>query len=153
MAMQSKTEFKMPKYSLGYEKQGFIGDQVILTAMVDMYSKSGNLKLAEETFKQIILLGQPLDRKSYGSIIMAYIKAGMPDQGESLIREMEAQDMNAGSEVFKALLSAYSMTGDSEGAQREKKASELLVAWFNRLGVVQEVEKILRQYASEENRQ
>ncbi|KAK6920254.1 Pentatricopeptide repeat [Dillenia turbinata] len=220
---------------LEMKTSGFICDQVILTAMVDMYGKAGNLKLAEETFEHIMLLGQPLDKRSYGSIIMAYIRAGMPDRGEILIREMEAQEINAGSEVFKALLRAYSMAGDSEGAQRVfdaiqlsgippdakicgllinayalagqsqrarsafenmravgiqptdkcvalvlaayerennlnkalgflislekdgymvgKEASELLFAWFKRLGVVQEVEMILRQYASEENQQ
>ena len=51
-------------------------------------------------------------------MIMAYIRAGMPDKGEVLLREMDAQGIYAGSEVYKALLRAYSMVGDTDGAQR-----------------------------------
>ncbi|KAJ6328471.1 hypothetical protein OIU77_010210 [Salix suchowensis] len=170
-----------------------------------MYSKAGNLTLAEETFEELKLLGQPLDRRSYGTMIMAYIRAGMPEKGEMIIREMDAQDIRAGSEVYKALLRAYSIVGDADGAQRVfdeiqlagippdnrtcavllnaygmaalvlaayekenklnqaldfliglereriiigKEASEVLAGWFGRLGVVKEVELVLREYAA-----
>jgi pentatricopeptide repeat protein len=195
-----------------------------------MYSKGGNLTLAEETFEELKLLGQPLDRRSYGSMIMAYIRAGMPEKGEMILREMDAQEIRAGSEVYKALLRAYSIIGDADGAQRVfdaiqlagippddrtcavllnaygmagqsqnayatfenmwragieptdrcvalvlaayekenklnqaldfliglerekliigKEASEVLAEWFGRLGVVKEVELVLREYAA-----
>jgi pentatricopeptide repeat protein len=93
--------------------------------MIDIYSKAGHLKLAEDTFEEIKLLGQQLDKRSYGSMIMTYIRAGMPDQGESLLLEMDAQEIYAGSEVYKALLRAYSMIGDTEGAQRVFNALQL----------------------------
>jgi len=207
------------KTLLAMKSKGFICDQVILTAMIHMYSKAGNLELAEETFEELKLLGQPLDKRSYG----------VPQQGEILLREMDAQEIYAGSEVYKALLRAYSMTGDSKGAQRAfdalqcggippdvkmcgllinaygmagqsqkaaiafenmrgaglepsdkcvalmlaayekenklnkaleflvnlerdgimlgKEASETLARWFQRLGVVEEVELVLREYA------
>jgi pentatricopeptide repeat protein len=186
--------------------------------------------LAEETFEELKLLGQPLDRRSYGSMIMAYIRAGMPEKGEMILREMDAQEIRAGSEVYKALLRAYSIIGDADGAQRVfdaiqlagippddrtcavllnaygmagqsqnayatfenmwragieptdrcvalvlaayekenklnqaldfliglerekliigKEASEVLAEWFGRLGVVKEVELVLREYAA-----
>ncbi|KAL5571975.1 hypothetical protein UlMin_021572 [Ulmus minor] len=44
---------------------------------VHMYSKVENLKMAEETFEELKLLGQPLDKRSYGSMIMAYVRVGM----------------------------------------------------------------------------
>ena len=74
--------------------------------MIDMYSKAGNLNQAEETFEELKLLGHTLDKRAYGSMIMAYIRAGMPDKGEVLLREMDAQGIYAGSEVYKALLRA-----------------------------------------------
>ncbi|KAK9287324.1 hypothetical protein L1049_015739 [Liquidambar formosana] len=71
---------------LALKRRGFNCDQVILsTIMIHMYKQAGDLKLlAEETFEEIKLLGQPLHKRSYGSIIIAYIRAGMPDQGELL---------------------------------------------------------------------
>ncbi|XP_073300348.1 uncharacterized protein [Primulina huaijiensis] len=103
---------------LAMKTQGFICDQVILTALVHMYSKAGNLKLAQDSFEAMKFLGVPLDKRSYGSMIMAYIRAGMFHDGESLLRETEAKEIFAGREVYKALLRSYSMAGDSHGAQR-----------------------------------
>ncbi|KAG7531238.1 Pentatricopeptide repeat [Arabidopsis suecica] len=51
-------------------------------------------------------------------MIMAYIRAGVPEKGESLLREMDSQEICAGREVYKALLRDYSMGGDAEGAKR-----------------------------------
>ncbi|KAG5538545.1 hypothetical protein RHGRI_019207 [Rhododendron griersonianum] len=64
------------------------------------------------------LLRVPLDNRSYRAMVMAYVRAGMLDQGEFLRREMATLEIYARREVYKALLRAYSMTGDSEGAQR-----------------------------------
>ncbi|XP_073134452.1 uncharacterized protein [Henckelia pumila] len=103
---------------LAMKADGFICDQVILTALVHMYSKAGNLKLAQDSFEEMKLLGVPLDKRSYGSMIMAYIRAGMFQDGECLLRETEAKEIFAGREVYKALLRSYSMSGDNDGAQR-----------------------------------
>jgi len=46
--------------------------------MVHMYSKADHLDRAEEYFEEIKLLGEPLDKRSYDSMIMAYIKTGIP---------------------------------------------------------------------------
>ncbi|KAF2282660.1 hypothetical protein GH714_043770 [Hevea brasiliensis] len=197
-------------------------------------SKAGNLKQAEETFEELKLLGNPLDRRAYDSMIMAYIRAGMPGKGEVLLGEMDGQEICAGREVYKALLRAYSMVGDADGAQRVfdaiqfagippdvkicgllinayqmagqsqqaliafenmrsagiepndkcialvlaayekennlkealdfliglererimvgKESSEILAGWFRRLGVVKEVELVLREYVAKEVR-
>lgn len=215
---------------LAMKKRDFIPDQVTLTTMLHMYSKAGNFKMALETFEEIKLLGEPLDKRSYGAMIMAYIRAGMPRQGEILLAEMNAQEIYGVPEVYKALLRTYSMGGDTVGAQRvfdaiqlagitpdvklcgllinayavagesqkartafknmrnagispndkcvalmltayekdnqlnqaleflmeiekdgiivEKEASKILAAWFRRLGVVEEVEQVLREYAT-----
>ncbi|KAL5574674.1 hypothetical protein UlMin_016373 [Ulmus minor] len=84
--LRSVTEFALAEESFeanvrdytkivhGYGKEnrledGFVYDQVILTKFVHIYSKAGNLKMAEETFEELKLLGQPLDKRSYGSMI------------------------------------------------------------------------------------
>ncbi|CAN4111747.1 unnamed protein product [Withania somnifera] len=94
--------------------RGFTCDQVTLTALVHMYSKAGDLKLAEDTFEEMRLLGVPLDKRSFGSMIMAYLRAGKLGQGEVLLKEMEEQE-----------IIAYSMIGDSKGAQRVFDALQL----------------------------
>lgn len=89
--------------------RGLLCDQVILTALIHIYSKAGNLKLAKDTYEEMKLLGVPLDNRSYGAMVMAYVRAGVLDQGEFLRREMEAQEIYAKREVYKAVLRAYSM--------------------------------------------
>ncbi|XP_004986387.1 pentatricopeptide repeat-containing protein At1g01970-like [Setaria italica] len=59
-----------------------------------------------------------LDKRAYGSMIMAYIRADMLDKAEELIKEMEDQQIFAGKEVYRALLRAFSYKGDSDGAHR-----------------------------------
>ncbi|CAH9087365.1 unnamed protein product [Cuscuta epithymum] len=113
------------KMLLSMKSKGFIYDQVVLTALIHMYSKAGNHKLAEDTFEKLLLLGHPLDRRSYGSMIMAYIRAGELSKAEGLVREMEDKDIYAGSEVYKALLRAYSMAGDTKGAESVFNALQL----------------------------
>ena len=71
------------------KRRGFTRDQVTVTALIHMYSKAGNLKLAEDTFEEMKLFGVPLDKRSYG----AYIRVGMLDQRETLLREMEALEI------------------------------------------------------------
>ncbi|KAL5571973.1 hypothetical protein UlMin_021570 [Ulmus minor] len=201
----------------GYGKEnrledGFVYDQVILTKFVHIYSKAGNLKLAEETFEELKLLGQPLDKRSYECFscsVMAYIRARMLERGENLLREMDAKEIYAESQVYNASLSAYSMNGNTEGTQRVfdaiqlagispdaqmcgllinaygvsgqsqkvriafenmrrigleasdkcialgimvgKEALEMLVGWFGKLGVIKEVDLVLREYALKES--
>ncbi|KAK7317163.1 hypothetical protein RJT34_01158 [Clitoria ternatea] len=62
------------------KQRGFICDQVVQTTMVDLYSKAAHLDRAKEYFEEIKLLGEHMDKRSYGSMIMAYISAGMPEE-------------------------------------------------------------------------
>jgi len=49
---------------------------------------------------------------------MAYVQAGLPKAGESLMREMEAKDIKPGKEVYMVLLRAFAQRGLVDGAQR-----------------------------------
>ncbi|KAK7294945.1 hypothetical protein RJT34_17844 [Clitoria ternatea] len=72
------------------QRGGYICDQVVLTTMVHLYSKAGHLDWTKEYFEEIKFLGEHMDKRSYGSMIMAYIRAGMPEEGENLHQEMDA---------------------------------------------------------------
>lgn len=82
-----------------------------------MYSKAGDCNKARETFEEMKSLGEPLDKRSYGSMVMAHIRAGKLEEGEALLQEMWDQEIVAGSEIYKALLRAYSLQGNARGAQ------------------------------------
>ncbi|KAK9265439.1 hypothetical protein L1049_012383 [Liquidambar formosana] len=95
---------------LAMKRRGFNCDQVTQTTiMIHMYKQAGDLKLAEETFEEIKLLGQLLHKRSYGSIITAYVRAGMPDRGELLNL--------CGKGSLQGIAKSI-MIGDVEGAQR-----------------------------------
>ncbi|CAI0400998.1 unnamed protein product [Linum tenue] len=51
------------------KERGLLYDQITLTAMIHMYSKAGHHKKAEQIFEELLLLGQPLDQRSYGSMV------------------------------------------------------------------------------------
>lgn len=48
-----------------------------LPCIIHMFSKSGNLKMAEDTCKEMKLHGKSLERRFYGSMIVAYVRAKM----------------------------------------------------------------------------
>ena len=101
-------------------------DQIALTQMVNLYSKAGMFDRAEETFEEIRLLGgDSPDRKAYGAMIMAHVRAGVPEEGEKLLREMDSREISACREIYKALLRAYSMAGRCDGAERVFSATQL----------------------------
>lgn len=57
--------------------------------MIYMYSKVGNFKLVEEIFEDMKFFGQLLDKRLYGLMIMVFIRVGLFNKGEDLIKEME----------------------------------------------------------------
>ncbi|KAG0496965.1 hypothetical protein HPP92_001656 [Vanilla planifolia] len=89
-------------------------DQVTLTVLIYMYSKAGDLYRAKEAFEEIRLP----DKRAYGSMVMAYIRAQELFLAESLLKQMEAKEAFVGREVYKAMLRSYSNSGDADGAQR-----------------------------------
>ncbi|XP_078438121.1 tetratricopeptide repeat (TPR)-like superfamily protein [Wolffia australiana] len=111
---------------LAMQGRDLVPDQVAMTLMVNLYSKAGKFDLAKEAFEKIRLLTDDNpDKRAYGAMIMAYVRAGMAEEGEMLLREMDSREISACREVYKALLRAYAMAGDCDGAQRVFDAVQL----------------------------
>ncbi|KAJ7962226.1 Pentatricopeptide repeat-containing protein [Quillaja saponaria] len=147
------------------KRSGFICDQVTLTAMVDMYSKAGHLEQAKEYFDEIKLLGQPFaaispDDKICGLLINAYGKAGQSQKARVAFENMRRAGIEPSDKCIALTLAAYEKESklnkalkflidlEKDGIMVGKEASEILSKWFRRLGVVEEVELVLREYTA-----
>jgi pentatricopeptide repeat protein len=58
-------------------------------------------------------------------MIMAYINAGEPTKGETLMRQMETRDIKPTKEIYMALLPYYSQRGDFDRASRTSTSQQL----------------------------
>lgn len=120
-AKQNRPDDAIKAYT-AMKSNGIAPDQITSTVLIHMYSKSGNLSQAKSTFEDakldILNKSTPLDRRLYDSMIMAYIRAGEPEHAETLLHEMDANQIYAGKEVYKALLRFFSIAGNTSGAQR-----------------------------------
>ncbi|KAK6133653.1 hypothetical protein DH2020_032563 [Rehmannia glutinosa] len=115
------------------KNRGFICDQVTLTALVHMYSKVGDSQGAQRVFDAIqlavssLMLGkcgiEPND-KCVALVLAAYEKENRLKEALNLLIELETNGFVLG-----------------------KESSGLLVKWFQKLGVVDEVEVVLRDFA------
>lgn len=100
-------------------ENGFVPDILTSMVLVHMYCKVGNLDRAKEAFERLKSLGFQPDLKAYTSMIMAYVNAGQPKIGESLVRDMEFRcRIKPTKEIYMALLRSFSQNGDVSGAGR-----------------------------------
>lgn len=120
-AKQNRQDDAIKAYT-AMKSNGVVPDQIISTILIHMYSKSGDLTQAkaifEDTKLDILNNSTSPDRRLYDSMIMAYIRAGKPEHAETLLHEMDANQIHAGKEVYKALLRVFSNAGNTSGAQR-----------------------------------
>ncbi|XP_071690677.1 uncharacterized protein [Rutidosis leptorrhynchoides] len=86
--------------------------------MVHMYSKSGNLALAKQTFESLRSQGFQPDRNVYNSMIMAYVNAGDHKSAESELRILESNHSKSSEDIYLAVLQAYAQQSDPAGAER-----------------------------------
>ncbi|KAI9200239.1 hypothetical protein LWI28_004708 [Acer negundo] len=97
---------------------GILPDILIVTVLVHMYSKAGNLERAKEAFERLRSHGFQPDMKVYSSMIMAYVNANQPKSGEALMREMDSRDFKPSKKIYMALLRSFAQHGDISGTGR-----------------------------------
>ena len=77
-------------------------------SLLPMYSKAGNLDQAKDSFESLKKQGCQPDMKAYTfPMITAYVKAGLPKDGDALTREIEARDIKPTREIYMELLRAF----------------------------------------------
>ncbi|MED6156133.1 hypothetical protein PIB30_011863 [Stylosanthes scabra] len=101
----------------------------IYKALLRSYSMSGKAEGAQRIFDAIQLAAIPADDKMCGLIINAYGVAGQSQKARIAFENMRRADL------------------ERDGILVGEEASGVLARWFRKLGVVEEVELILRDFA------
>ncbi|CAI0554273.1 unnamed protein product [Linum tenue] len=88
-------------------KVGFHSNKNVVTALIDMYAKTGSIesgrRLFDETMSRDVVL--------WNCMIDKYAKAGLLDEGIALLKLMKSERVNPNSSTLASLLSACASTG------------------------------------------
>ncbi|KAJ4839083.1 hypothetical protein Tsubulata_046426 [Turnera subulata] len=134
----------------------------VYKALLRAYSMLGYTGGAQRVFDAIQYAGIPPDVRMCGLLINAYQVAGKSQETRCAFENMMTAGIEPNDKCIALVLSAYEkennldkaldflLSLERRGIMIGKEASEILAAWFGRLGVVKEVEMVLRDYASRE---
>ncbi|XP_019055610.1 PREDICTED: pentatricopeptide repeat-containing protein At1g01970-like isoform X1 [Nelumbo nucifera] len=144
------------------EAQKIYAGREVYKALLRAYSTIGDTKGAQRVFDAIQFAGIAPDIKLCALLINAYAVAGQSDDARSVFENLRNAGLEPSDKCVALMLAAYEKENklkkaldllidlEKEGIMVGKEASEILVGWFRRLGVVGEVELVLREYSAEE---
>ncbi|KAJ9171281.1 hypothetical protein P3X46_014670 [Hevea brasiliensis] len=136
----------------------------VYKALLRAYSMVGDADGAQRVFDAIQFAGIPPDVKICGLLINAYQMGGQSQQVLIAFENMRSAGIEPNDKCIALVLAAYEKENNLKealdfliGLERErimvgKESSEILAGWFRRLGVVKEVELVLREYVAKEVR-
>ncbi|KAK4379378.1 hypothetical protein RND71_001240 [Anisodus tanguticus] len=142
------------------EEQEIYAGREVYKALLRAYSMIGDSKGAQRVFDTLQLGGVIPDATICGLLMNAYIIAGELNEACITFENMRRVGIEPNDKCVIMQLTAYETENklskaldilmDLEGGSvvLGREASELLARWFKRLGVVGEVELVLRDYAS-----
>ncbi|XP_059065244.1 pentatricopeptide repeat-containing protein At1g08070, chloroplastic [Cryptomeria japonica] len=122
---------------------------VVLTALIDMYAKCGNLQKAQELFYK---LSHP-DVVSWTAILAGYAQNGFFDRALELFKQMQLADLKPDSSTFASILPACAKLGALEqGVEIHQKIIEsgvlidvvmtALIDMYAKCGSIQKARKL-----------
>ncbi|KAK4741301.1 hypothetical protein SAY87_024889 [Trapa incisa] len=145
--------------------QEMVAGSEVYKALLRAYSLQGDDEGAQRIFDAIQLAGIIPDTRICGLLINAYSVAGSSEMARTAFENMRKAGIEPSDKCVALVLSAYEKEGklisaldflmclESEGTVLGKEASQGLAGWFRRLGVVEEVEHVLREYISSSGRE
>ncbi|KAM3687193.1 hypothetical protein ACJW31_10G059500 [Castanea mollissima] len=131
----------------------------VYKALLRAYSMTGDSEGAQRVFDAIQCAGIPPDVKLCGLLINAYGMAGQSQKAGIAFENMRRAGLEPSDKCVALVLAAYENENklnkaleflvnlEKGGIIVGKEASEILARWFRRIGVVEEVELVLREYA------
>lgn len=134
----------------------------VYKALLRTYSMKGDAEGSQRVFDAIQVAGICPDIKFCGLLINAYVTAGQSQKARVAFENMRKAGIEPSDKCVALVLEAYEKENrvntameflvnlEREGIMIGKEASEVLVGWFRRLGVVDEVANVLREYAANE---
>lgn len=134
----------------------------VYKALLRSYSMAGDTEGAERIFNAIQLAGISPDDKMCGLVINAYGMAGQSGKARISFENMRRAGIESSDKCIALVLVAYEKENkldealeflielERDGIVVQKEASEILARWFRKLGVVEEVKLVLRDFAVRE---
>ncbi|XP_021281277.1 pentatricopeptide repeat-containing protein At1g01970 [Herrania umbratica] len=134
----------------------------VYKALLRAYSMLGDANGAQRVFDAIQLAGISPDARLCGLLINAYQLAGQSDKAHIAFENMRRAGLEPSDKCVALVLAAYEkqnklnkawdflMELERNGIVVGKEASGILAQWFKKLGVVEQVELVLREFAAEE---
>ncbi|KAK1272581.1 Pentatricopeptide repeat-containing protein [Acorus gramineus] len=142
------------------DAQQIYAGKEVYKALLRAYSTTGDTGGAQRVFNAIQLAGTFPDARLCALLVNAYCEAAQCDKARIVLDNMRKASLEPSDKCVALMLRAYekveslekamSLLMDMEkcGVVIGKEASEVLAKWFHRLGVVNEIEHVLRDYAS-----
>ncbi|RWW33261.1 hypothetical protein GW17_00002038 [Ensete ventricosum] len=140
------------------EQECYTGKEVY-KALLRAYSTNGNADGAQRVFNSIQFAGIVPDSRLCALLINAYYLAGQSSKARSVFENMRIAGLEPSDRCIALMLGAYERENkldaalsflielEHDGVLIAEEASQVLVGWFRRLGVVGEVQQVLREFA------
>ncbi|XVE76986.1 hypothetical protein DITRI_Ditri13aG0025300 [Diplodiscus trichospermus] len=134
----------------------------VYKALLRAYSMLGDAKGAQRVFDAIQLAGITPDARLCGLLINAYQVAGQSEKAHIAFENMRKAGLEPSDKCVALVLAAYEkqnkinkaldflMALERDGILVGKESSDILAQWFKKLGVVEQVELVLREFAAKE---
>ncbi|KAH0980432.1 hypothetical protein GBA52_007609 [Prunus armeniaca] len=134
----------------------------VYKALLRAYSMVGDTEGAQRVFNAVQLAGISPDDKLCGLLINAYGVSGQSQKARVAFENMRTAGIKPTDKCIALVLAAYEkenklqkalkflMALERDGIMVGKEAAETLAAWFRKLGVVEEVDTILREFVETE---
>ncbi|KAJ1414882.1 Tetratricopeptide-like helical domain superfamily [Sesbania bispinosa] len=132
----------------------------VYKALLRAYSRIGNAEGAQRVFDAIQVAGIIPDDKMCGLVINAYGMAGQSQKARIAFENMRKAGIKPTDRCIASVLVAYEKENklntaleflidlERDGIMVGGEASGILAGWFRKLGVVEEVELVLRDFAT-----
>nr|AFK47264.1 unknown [Lotus japonicus] len=132
----------------------------VYKALLRAYSRIGNAEGAQRVFDAIQLAGIIPDDKICGLVTKAYGMAGQSEKARIAFENMKRAGIEPTDRCIGSVLVAYEKESklntaleflidlEKEGIMVGEEASAILAGWFRKLGVVEEVELVLRDFST-----
>ncbi|XP_057848023.2 pentatricopeptide repeat-containing protein At2g03880, mitochondrial isoform X2 [Cryptomeria japonica] len=86
---------------------GFLSDDVVMTGLIDMYAKCGEVEKAHQVFDKM----RQADVISWTTVIAGYARNGFDEKALEVFRQMQLEGVIADSSTFASVLSACAKLG------------------------------------------
>ncbi|KAI3982597.1 hypothetical protein MKX01_031336 [Papaver californicum] len=146
------------------ESQEICAGSEVYKALLRAYSTVGDTKGAQRVFDSIQFAGIAPDERLCALLMNAYAVSGDCTGVRTVLENMRSAGLKPSDKCIALILSSYEKENklnmaldllidlEKEGIMVGQEASDILAKWFRKLGVVGEVELVLRECTEQEDK-